>query len=114
MAIKKALRIKKTTDFDKIFLARNSAANKKFVIYQVPSETNHFRVAVSVSKKLGNAVVRNRVKRLVRHAVMAISDDLSTTDFVIVCRKGVEELSFEEVQKNLTHALKVSKIYKQQ
>ncbi|GFH42839.1 ribonuclease P protein component [Lactococcus hodotermopsidis] len=112
MAIKKALRIKKTTDFDKIFSAKNSTANKKFVVYQKPSETAHFRVAISVSKKLGNAVVRNRVKRLVRHALMTLSQNLSTTDFVIICRKGVETLTFDEVQKNLTHVLKLSKIYK--
>ncbi|MDN6093372.1 MAG: ribonuclease P protein component, partial [Lactococcus raffinolactis] len=54
---------------------------------------------------------RNRVKRLVLHALMPLSNNLSTTDFVIVCRKGVESLSFDEVQKNLTHVLKVAKIY---
>ena len=64
-----------------------------------------------MSKKLGNAVTRNRVKRLVRHAIMPLSDNLSQTDFVIVCRKGVETLPFDEVQKNLIHVLKVAKIY---
>ena len=64
-----------------------------------------------MSKKLGNAVTRNRVKRLVRHALIPLSDNLSQTDFVIVCRKGVETLTFDEVQKNLTHVLKVAKIY---
>ena len=111
MAIKKALRIKKKIDFDKIFSSRKSTANKKFVIYQLPSKTTHFRAAISVSKKLGNAVTRNRVKRLVRHALIPLSDNLSQTDFVIVCRKGVETLTFDEVQKNLTHVLKVAKIY---
>ncbi|GAX48276.1 ribonuclease P protein component [Pseudolactococcus reticulitermitis] len=111
MAIKKALRIKKKIDFDNIFSARKSTANKKFVVYQLPSQTPHFRVAISVSKKLGNAVTRNRVKRLVRHALMPLSANLSQTDFVIVCRKGVETLTFAEVQKNLMHVLKVAKIY---
>jgi ribonuclease P protein component len=111
LAIKKALRIKKKIDFDKIFSARKSTANKKFVVYQLPAQTTHFRAAISVSKKLGNAVTRNRVKRLVRHALMPLSANLSQVDFVIVCRKGVETLTFDEVQKNLTHVLKVAKIY---
>ena len=42
---------------------------------------------------------------------MPLSDNLSQKDFVIVCRKGVETLTFDEVQKNLTHVLKVAKIY---
>ena len=112
MALKKALRIKKKRDFDNIFSARKSTANKKFIVYEIPSQTTHFRAAVSVSKKIGNAVVRNRIKRLVRHALVPLSSELSQTDFVIICRQGVETLSFEEVQKNLVHVLKVSKIYK--
>jgi ribonuclease P protein component len=112
LAIKKALRVKKKTDFNKIFSAKRSTANKKFVVYQLPSETAHFRAAISVSKKMGNAVVRNRIKRLVRHSLMTLSQNLSPTDFVIVCRKGVENLTFDEVQKNLTHVLTIAKIYK--
>jgi ribonuclease P protein component len=111
LAIKKALRLKKKTDFDKIFSARVSTANKKFVVYQLPSDTRHFRAAISVSKKLGNAVTRNRIKRLVRHALMPLSSELTDTDFVIVCRKGVERLTFDGVQKNLTHVLSLAKIY---
>lgn len=111
MAIKKALRIKKKTDFDHIFSEKSSTANKKFIVYQTPAATSHFRAAVSVSKKLGNAVTRNRIKRLVRHALMSLSPNLSQTDFVIICRKGVETLTFDEVQKNLKHVLKVAKIY---
>ena len=111
MALKKALRVKKKKDFDRIFYAKKSTANKKFIIYQLPSDLGHFRAAVSVSKKLWNAVVRNRVKRLVRHALVPLAPELSTVDFVIICRKGVEVLTFDEIQKNLEHVLNLSKIH---
>lgn len=111
LALKKALRVKKKRDFDRIFYAKKSTANKRFIIYQLPSDLGHFRAAVSVSKKIGNAVVRNRVKRLVRHALMPLASELSNVDFVIICRKGVESLTFDEVQKNLIHVLKLSNIH---
>lgn len=113
LALKKALRVKKKKDFDRIFYAKKSTANKKFIIYQLPSDFGHFRAAVSVSKKLGNAVVRNRVKRLVRHALAPLTPELSKVDFVIICRKGVETLTFDEIQKNLVHVLNLSKIYQE-
>jgi ribonuclease P protein component len=112
LAIKKVLRIKKKVEFDTIFSVKDSVANKRFVVYQLSSGKSHFRVAISVSKKLGNAVLRNRVKRLVRHALRPLSQQLSKTDFVIICRKGVETLTFDEIQENLIHVLKIAKIYK--
>ena len=67
LAIKKTYRVKRSKDFEQIFLAKNSFANKKFVVYKLDTEQQHFRTGISVSKKIGNAVTRNRVKRLIRH-----------------------------------------------
>jgi len=112
LAIKKTYRVKRQKDFDKIFKAKDSSANRKFVIYKLNQEQKHFRVGLSVSKKLGNAVTRNRVKRLMRHAIREMADHLETTDFVLIARPGVEDLSFHDVKSNLKHLLKLSKIYR--
>lgn len=111
MAIKKTYRVKRSKDFDQIFLAKCSFANRKFVIYKLDVNQPHYRVGFSVSKKLGHAVLRNRVKRLLRHAIADFSPYLTNEDFVIIARSGVETLNFEEVKKNLKHVLKLSKIY---
>lgn len=111
MAIKKTFRVKREKDFTKIFYAKNSFANKRFIIYQINAEQDHFRVGVSVSKKLGNAVMRNRIKRLIRHAVAEYATGLEAVDFVVIARSGVQGLSFDEVKKNILHLLKLSKIY---
>jgi ribonuclease P protein component len=55
--------------------------------------------------------LRNRIKRLLRHAIAEFKPYLTDEDFVIIARSGVETLSFEEVKKNLKHVLKLSKIY---
>lgn len=111
LAIKKTYRVKRSKDFDQIFAAKHSFANKKFVVYTLNVQQPHFRVGISVSKKLGHAVVRNRIKRLIRHAVSDLSPQLEKVDFVIIARSGVQEMSFEEIKKNLRHVLKLSKIY---
>lgn len=111
MAIRKTYRVKRAKDFDQIFRAKNSFANRKFVVYTLKVDQPHFRVGLSVSKKLGHAVVRNRVKRLIRHAVAEFAPHLKKVDFIVIARKGVEELTFEEVKKNLKHVLKLSNIY---
>lgn len=112
MAVKKSFRVKKNTDFDAIFKAHKSFANRAFIVYQLNRENTHFRVGISVSKKLGNAVTRNHIKRLIHQAVREFSSELETVDFVIIARKGIEIYTFQEVKKNLLHLLKGAKIYK--
>lgn len=61
--MKKSYRVKKEKDFKALFDAGHSVANRKFVVYSLDRDLPHFRVGLSVSKRLGNAVTRNRVKR---------------------------------------------------
>ncbi|MGT2907699.1 ribonuclease P protein component [Streptococcus dentiloxodontae] len=112
--MRKSYRVKKEKDFQAIFEQGHSVANRKFVIYSLNKEQKHYRVGLSVSKKLGNAVVRNRIKRHLRHAVMHLSPQLENHDFVIIARKGVEELDYQDILSNLTHALKLAKLYKKE
>lgn len=66
-----------------------------------------------MSKKLGNAVTRNNIKRKIRHVIMELSPNLINQDFVIIARKGVEELDYHEVKKNLLHVLKLANLYQE-
>ena len=112
--MKKNFRVKREKDFKAIFKEGTSFANRKFVVYQLENQKNHFRVGLSVSKKLGNAVTRNQIKRRIRHILQnakgGISEDV---DFVVIARNGVEALGYAEMEKNLLHVLKLSKIYQE-
>ena len=66
-----------------------------------------------MSKKLGKAVTRNSIKRKIRHVIMELSPNLLNQDFVIIARKGVEELDYHEVKKNLLHVLKLANLYQE-
>lgn len=110
--MRKSYRVKKENEFQKVFQQGTSCANRKFVVYQLEKkEQPHFRVGISVGKKIGNAVTRNRVKRYIRQGLLeekiAIKPEV---DFIIIARKGVEELDYHETKQNLLHVLKLAKL----
>ena len=99
--MKKSFRVKREKDFKAIFKDGTSFANRKFVVYQLENQQNHFRVGLSVSKKLGNAVTRNQIKRRIRHILQSVKGSL------------VENVDFVVIARNLLHVLKLSKIYQE-
>ena len=67
--MEKKLRIKKNDEFQLVFQKGESFANRQFVVYVLDKPgQDYFRIGLSVSKKIGNAVVRNQVKRYIRQA----------------------------------------------
>ena len=82
--LKKSYRVKREQDFNRIFSEGKNVANRKFVVYRLPKDQKHFRVGLSVSKKLGNAVTRNAIKRKIRHVLIECQSQLVPDDFVII------------------------------
>ena len=112
--MKKRFRVKKEKDFNAIFQEGKSVANRKFVVYRLENSDQHFRVGLSVSKKLGNAVTRNQIKRRIRHVLITHKDQIiGNLDFVVIARKGVEEMNYTEIEKNLLHVLRLANIYQE-
>lgn len=112
--VKKAYRVKREQDFRAIFHHKQSVANRQFVVYSLRKEgQSHFRAGVSVSKKLGNAVVRNTVKRRMRHALMALSDRIHPMyDLVIIARQPALFMSATEMVRSLEHVLTLAELVK--
>ncbi|MGM9928783.1 MAG: ribonuclease P protein component [Bacillus sp. (in: firmicutes)] len=109
--MKKKLRIKKNEEFQHVFHRGQSFANRQFVIYMLPKEgQEYFRIGLSVSKKIGNAVVRNQVKRYIRQSFLELEDQVQKgRDYVIIARKPASSMSFQEVKASLMHVLKRGK-----
>jgi ribonuclease P protein component len=113
-SMKKELRVKKNKEFQEAFQKGKSFANRQFVVYSLPKEGQEdFRIGLSVSKKVGNAVTRNQIKRYIRQAVFELSDQIVPgNDYVIIARKPSADMDFFEVKKSLTHVFKVGKVFK--
>lgn len=105
-------RIKDNKEFQHIFKKGTSYANRQFVVYVLQSEETHFRVGLSVSKKVGNAVTRNRVKRYIRQTFLELKDDVQPANYIIIARIPAATLDFHETKKSLEHVLKIAKVYR--
>lgn len=110
--MKKSYRVKREKDFQLVFRQGHSTANRQFVIYVYPkAQQKHFRVGLSVGKKLGNAVKRNFIKRRIRQSLFELKAHLSPeVDFIIIARKPVAQMSFHDIKKSLVHVLKLSRL----
>lgn len=112
--MKKEYRVKKNKEFQEAFKKGKSFANRQFVVYLlIKPNQEHFRIGLSVSKKLGNAVTRNQIKRYIRQAFLEIEDQVKNEyDYVIIARKPASEMGLDEIKKSLTHVLKIAKVFK--
>ncbi|MDR0870464.1 MAG: ribonuclease P protein component [Planctomycetaceae bacterium] len=99
----KKMRLCKTPEFKKVFDARRSAADGTFIVFVILNGLGHCRLGLSVSKKVGNAVVRNRWKRVIRTAFRknqaAFSDHF---DIVVVPQKGATLPAEHDAEKSLS------------
>ena len=108
--MKKEFRVKKSSEIEMIIRTKKSVSNKHFVLYKRENHENtHFRFAVSVSKKYGNAVKRNKIKRQVREIVSKI-DITVTDDLFIVVKPKIPNLSYVELDASLRQLMARQKI----
>ncbi|MFD1362641.1 ribonuclease P protein component [Lentibacillus salinarum] len=105
--MKKRYRIKDNQEFQHVFRYGKSFANRQLVLYYIEKPGQmHFRIGLSVGKKIGNAVMRNQIKRYLRQAFLELENDVrSNYDMIIIARNPTKRMNFHEVKKSLIHLL---------
>lgn len=99
--MKKKYSLKRNEDIAKIVRNRRFAKNDTFVVYNTYNQLDYSRVCISVSKKIGIAVVRNKIKRQVREMVTDTFNFENKIDFVIIVRNNFLENSFSTNKEKL-------------
>ncbi|HUA49798.1 MAG TPA: ribonuclease P protein component [Solirubrobacteraceae bacterium] len=101
------MRLSRSADFDRVFRQGRSHAGRELVLYVFPrGESEQPRLGLSVSRKVGGAVQRNRVKRLLREAFAVEGERLPAgTDAVVVARHEANALAEREGLEGIRRVL---------
>ena len=112
-AYRKSERIRKNTEFVATMKGKRLSIDGLSLFYRKNDGTN-FRIGLSVGKKLGNAVKRNRLRRQIRSCLTKVlGDHAAGYDLVFVARQGLADLPFDQVLKAVTRALQRSAVIDQ-
>lgn len=103
--------LKKNQDFQSVYRKGRSYANKLLVMYVLENNMERNRLGISVSKKVGNSVVRHHVTRLVRESYRLQENIFNSgLDIVVVARVGAKEVGYAEIESALLHVSKLHRI----
>ncbi len=106
-------RMKKNAEFKKVYTEGRYYVEKYIVMYAVKNFSQYNKVGYSVSKKVGKAVTRNRIKRLMKENFRLFDENLKNGfDIVFTARKGSAEAEYENIHKNIESALIRARILK--
>ena len=104
--------LKNTSAFKEVYEFNQSVANKLLVLYSAPAQGK--KLGISVSKKIGNSVVRHRVARLIRVSYLHIKERLpEDTALIVIGRAGIVGKKQEEVEDALLHLCKKQNLVKE-
>ncbi|MDY4788010.1 MAG: ribonuclease P protein component [Bacilli bacterium] len=101
--MKKENRLLSNDDFKRVIDKKNSFSNSSFVFYYLQNSLNKIRVGISCSSRIGNAVVRNKIKRQVRMMCNTNFDKTCSFDFVIIIRQGYKNKNFAQNKDELNY-----------
>lgn len=105
--------LKKNRDFQVVYGEGKSCANRYLVMYVRENGLSKNRLGVSVSKKVGNSVVRHRITRLVRESYRLQEDMFNSgLDMVVIAKVNAKGRSFEEIRSALLHLGKLHGVIK--
>lgn len=111
--MKKVYKLTKNSEFKKVYSSGKSLADKYLVVYFLKNGMSHNRIGISVSKKLGKSVKRNRIKRLIREAYRLNQEKLSGgCDIVIIPRAGAVGSDFSVIEGSLIKLFKTAGLWR--
>ena len=104
--------LKKNKDFQVVYKNGKSYANRYLVLYVRENGMDKNRLGISVSKKVGNSVVRHHLTRLIRESYRLQEEHFPCGfDLVVIARAGAKEKSYHDIESALIHLGKLHNIY---
>ena len=103
--------LKRNCDFQNVYRNGKSYANKYLVMYVLENDNRKNRIGISVSKKVGNSVVRHRITRLIRESYRLHENIFNSgLDIVVIARNSASAITYQETESALLHLAKLHHI----
>ena len=107
--------LKKNSDFQKVYRQGKSYANRYLVMYVLENHTEGNRLGISVSKKVGNSVIRHHLTRLIRESYRLHEDMFNSgLDMVVIARVSAKDRGMREIESALLHLGKLQGVLKKE
>lgn len=111
--LKKNNRLKKKKEFNFIYKKGQVAHSASFLIHYVKAFRPYAQIGISVSKQVGNSVVRSRVKRIISEACRLNIDKFAVKNYVITAKESIANKKSNEIEQELLHVLKKNNLLRE-
>jgi ribonuclease P protein component len=104
--MKRRYRLRKNADFQRVRLSGRSEANRHLVLVALPNKLEHSRFGFAVSKRIGNAVKRSKIKRQLREVVRLKQNLIEAGwDILLIARVPIRTAAYQEMDRSVIHLL---------
>lgn len=112
--MKKVYNLKTNQEFKKVYREGKNYWNRNLILYIRDNSLNYNRVGYSITKKVGNSVVRNKIRRRLKEIYrLNINEFKSGYDMVIIPKNNTRDISYKELESAMLHILSLAKIKKE-
>lgn len=102
--------LKKDKEFKYLYSRGKSFANKKLVMYYTYTKSDVPKIGISVSKKVGKAITRNYLRRIIKENLRNRQDLKKNINMIIIVRVGADDLDYRSMCKSLSHLFNKCKL----
>lgn len=111
--MEKQFRLRKNIEFKKIYKYGKNYWNRNFILYIRKNKLNETRVGFTISKKIGNAVTRNKIRRRMKEAYRLNFEKIKPGyDLIFIPKKHIVDIPYNELEGSMIHIMKISGVSK--
>lgn len=109
----KKYRLRKNMEFKKVYSVGKNYWNRNFVLYAKKNKLDETRVGFTITKKHGNAVIRNKIRRRMKEIYRLNFHNIKDGyDLVFIPKRNVIDISYKELEGSIIHIMKIAKVLK--